>query len=119
MDLFGQPLHVHPNSTFVEFWPSKRIVMDTNIMGGTPVFRGTRIPVSLVVSLLRAGQTPDEIIQEYEGRLTLEDIKAAREVAWQFQTTMAPGLVSSYITTRRIVEPFTFTSASPYYALAA
>lgn len=54
----------------------KRIEIDPAKLGGKPVIRGTRIPVSLVVQLVAAGMKPDEIIREYP-ELTYEDIRAA------------------------------------------
>ena len=63
-------------------WRS-RIVADANILVGKPVIKGTRISVELVMDLLAAGYTPDQIRQQYD-HLTLEDIHAclayAREV---------------------------------------
>lgn len=35
------------------------------IMGGTPVFKGTRIPVDLVADMLAQGATADEILEGY------------------------------------------------------
>ena len=41
------------------------VVSDPEIMRGTPVFRGTRIPVDLVADMLTQGATPDEILEGY------------------------------------------------------
>jgi uncharacterized protein (DUF433 family) len=38
---------------------------DPEIMGGTPVFRGTRIPVELVAAMSAQGTTTEEILQGY------------------------------------------------------
>ena len=63
-------------------WRS-RIVADANVLVGKPVIKGTRISVELVMDLLAAGYTPDQIRQQYD-HLTLDDIHAclayAREV---------------------------------------
>ena len=52
-------------------------------MVGKPVVKGTRISVELVIDLLAAGYTREQIIQQYD-HLTLDDIQAclayAREV---------------------------------------
>jgi len=53
-----------------------RIEVDPGKLGGKPVVRGTRIPVSLVVELVALGMSTDEIIREYP-ELTEEDIRAA------------------------------------------
>jgi len=41
------------------------VVSDPEIMRGTPVFRGTRIPVDLVADMLAQGATAEEIIEGY------------------------------------------------------
>ncbi len=53
-----------------------RINIDPKILFGKPVFKGTRIPISIVLKMLRDGATFQKIINEYP-RLTEEDIKAA------------------------------------------
>ena len=55
-----------------------RITLDANIMFGTPVITGTRIPVGTVVKYLHNGYTPEEIIDELP-QLTSENIEAAVE----------------------------------------
>lgn len=52
---------------------SERIVIDPEILAGKPVIRGTRIAAELILELLAAGQSQDEILDEYPG-LTREDI---------------------------------------------
>jgi uncharacterized protein (DUF433 family) len=52
----------------------KRIVIDPQVMAGKPVIRGTRITVDLVLELLAAGMSPEEISQDY--RISIEDIRA-------------------------------------------
>jgi uncharacterized protein (DUF433 family) len=41
------------------------VVRDSDIMRGTPVFKGTRIPVDLVADMLAQGATPREILDGY------------------------------------------------------
>ena len=41
------------------------VVSDPEIMRGTPVFRGTRIPVDLVADMLVQGATAEEILEGY------------------------------------------------------
>jgi len=41
------------------------VVCDPEIMRGTPVFKGTRIPVDLVADMLAQGATADEILEGY------------------------------------------------------
>jgi len=41
------------------------VTSDPEIMGGTPVFKGTRIPVDLVADMLAQGGTAAEILEGY------------------------------------------------------
>jgi|SRR6266446_201369 uncharacterized protein (DUF433 family) len=43
------------------------IALDPEIMRGTPVYRGTRIPVELVAEMLSQGATVEEILEGYPG----------------------------------------------------
>jgi len=58
-----------------------RIIRSPDVLHGAPRIVGTRISVSAVLNLLRAGKTPEEIISaDYYPDLTLEDVAAC--VAW-------------------------------------
>ncbi|MFH2031251.1 MAG: DUF433 domain-containing protein [Bacteroidota bacterium] len=57
-----------------------RIVVDPNICHGQPCLKGTRIMVYLILELLEAGETPEQILKSYP-KLTKEDIKAAMHFA--------------------------------------
>ena len=50
------------------------VASDPEIMGGTPVFRGTRIPVDLIADMLAQGATAEEIL---EGHPTLDEERIA------------------------------------------
>ena len=41
------------------------ITVDPNILGGTPVFSGTRVPVDALLSNLEAGVSLDEFLQNF------------------------------------------------------
>lgn len=53
----------------------KRITVDSKIMVGKPVIKGTRLTVEYILNLLAHGSTADEIIKEYKG-LEMEDVQA-------------------------------------------
>src|SRR6185369_2363188 len=53
----------------------KRITLNTKVMVGKPVIRGTRLTVEYVLNMMAHGATMEEILGEYEG-LTQEDIQA-------------------------------------------
>ncbi|HWE84511.1 MAG TPA: DUF433 domain-containing protein [Terracidiphilus sp.] len=52
------------------------VVSDPEVMGGTPVFRGTRIPVDLVAAMLEQEATVEEILDGYPS-LTREHLELA------------------------------------------
>jgi uncharacterized protein (DUF433 family) len=58
----------------------ERITIDSEIFGGKPCVRGLRFPVSRLLGLLAAGQTPEEILEAYP-YLEAEDIRAAIQYA--------------------------------------
>jgi uncharacterized protein (DUF433 family) len=55
---------------------AERIEMNSRVMLGKPVIRGTRIPVEIVLRKLSEGATEAELLDAYP-RLTREDIQAA------------------------------------------
>jgi uncharacterized protein (DUF433 family) len=58
----------------------ERITTDPEIFGGKPCVRGLRFPVSRLLGLLAAGQTPDEVLEACP-YLEAEDIRAAIQYA--------------------------------------
>src|SRR5271168_5304030 len=52
------------------------VVSDPEIMGGDPVFRGTRVPAHMIAELLAKGSTSAELAESYP-RLTAEMIRLA------------------------------------------
>ena len=57
-----------------------RITIDANVCGGKPCIRGMRIRVSDILSMLAAGASQDEILEDYP-YLEAEDIAAALDFA--------------------------------------
>lgn len=55
----------------------ERITVDTKVLGGKPVVKGTRISVELVLELLADGWSEAQIIQNYDG-ITVQDIIACQ-----------------------------------------
>jgi uncharacterized protein (DUF433 family) len=41
------------------------IVKDQDILGGTPVFRGTRVPFQALLDYIEDGQTLDEFMDDF------------------------------------------------------
>lgn len=59
--------------------------VDPTVCHGKPSFRGTRIPVYLVLELLEGGVKPEEIVSEkYYPQLGLDHIRAALHFAAEF-----------------------------------
>jgi uncharacterized protein (DUF433 family) len=52
------------------------VVSDPEILGGDPVFRGTRVPVHVIAELVAQGSKPAELIEGYP-RLNAEMIRLA------------------------------------------
>lgn len=59
---------------------SERIVVDQEVLAGKPVIRGTRLAVELILELLAAGQSEQDLLEQYPG-LTREDILACLSYA--------------------------------------
>jgi uncharacterized protein (DUF433 family) len=56
------------------------IVKDTDVLGGTPVFRGTRVPFQALLDYLKGGQTLSEFIDDFP-TVTNEAAISALELA--------------------------------------
>ena len=41
------------------------VIRDPQILGGTPVFRGTRVPFQALLDYLEGGQTLDEFLDDF------------------------------------------------------
>jgi uncharacterized protein (DUF433 family) len=52
------------------------VVSDPEVMGGTPVYRSTRIPVDLVATMMAQGATVEEILEGYPA-LSREQVELA------------------------------------------
>ena len=62
---------------------SKVIQRSPEILGGTPVFRGTRVPVQALIDYLEEGRSLDEFLEDFptvsrpQATEALEDLKKA------------------------------------------
>jgi len=56
------------------------IVKDPDILGGTPVFRGTRVPLQALLDYLEGGQTLAEFLDDFP-TVTRQTAVAALELA--------------------------------------
>ena len=57
------------------------IVKDGNILGGEPVFRGTRVPFKILIDYLEGGDTLDQFLEQYPSvsrELAIAAIEEAR-----------------------------------------
>ena len=52
-----------------------RIAINPKILGGKPIIKGTRIPIYVILQMLRDGATFEKILEEYP-KLTKDDIQA-------------------------------------------
>lgn len=56
------------------------IIKDENILGGEPVFRGTRVPFKILIEYLEGGDTLDQFLEQYPSsrELAIAAIEEAR-----------------------------------------
>jgi uncharacterized protein (DUF433 family) len=57
------------------------IIRDSNILGGEPVFRGTRVPFKILIEYLEGGETLDQFLEQYPSvsrELAIAAIEEAR-----------------------------------------
>jgi uncharacterized protein (DUF433 family) len=60
---------------------AKSIVRDPEIMGGEPVFRGTRVPFKVLTDYLEGGDSLDDFLEQYPSvsrELAIAAIEEAR-----------------------------------------
>jgi len=68
----------------------RRITFDPRVMGGKPCIRGMRVTVGMIVGLLAAGESTQDILAAYP-YLESEDITAALAyAAWRSEETEVP-----------------------------
>lgn len=57
------------------------ITKNVNILGGEPVFRGTRVPFKVLIDYLEGGETLDQFLEQYPSvsrELAIAAIEEAR-----------------------------------------
>ena len=82
-----KPITVKRKRTFpIVFSQSVEIISEKDILGGTPVFRGTRVPVSALLDNLAAGLTLDEFLENFP----TVSRQQALEVLGSFKKTVSP-----------------------------
>jgi uncharacterized protein (DUF433 family) len=60
---------------------AKAIVRDPALLGGEPVFRGTRVPFKILIDYLEGGDTLDQSLEQYPSvtrELAIAAIEEAR-----------------------------------------
>ena len=61
---------------------------DPNISGGTPVFRGTRVPVRSLFDYLEGGESLDEFVEQFPS-VSKEQARAALSLARDYIVSRA------------------------------
>ena len=59
---------------------SERIMVQPDVCNGKPVIRGTRITAQTVLEFLAAGDSVEEVLEEYPS-LTRDDVRACLDYA--------------------------------------
>ena len=60
--------------------PKSVVSIDNEVMGGTPVFVGTRVPVQSLFDYLEGGETIDDFLRQFPS-VSREQVIAAQENA--------------------------------------
>ena len=60
--------------------PSSVVQSNPDVLGGTPVFAGTRVPVQSLIDYLEAGERLDEFLEDFP-TVSREQAVAALELA--------------------------------------
>jgi len=58
------------------------VVSNPDLLGGTPVFRGSRLPVQTLFDYLGDGLTLDYFLETFEG-ITRDDARAVLRHGWE------------------------------------
>jgi len=67
-----------------------RITFDPRVMGGKPCIRGLRVTVGMIVGLVAAGRTRDEILKLYPYLETEDIAQALSYAAWRVEEIDVP-----------------------------
>ena len=73
----------HPRHVPDPAYPN--IVRVEGVQGGEPMVRDKYVPVSTVVALVQCGQTPEEIVDDYDEQLTLANVYSALSYYYDHQ----------------------------------
>ena len=60
-------------------WGKERITSSPDVLGGEPVFRGTRVPFQTLLDYLEGGETLDEFLEQFPGVSREQAIAALEE----------------------------------------
>ncbi|MCI0475285.1 MAG: DUF433 domain-containing protein [Anaerolineales bacterium] len=65
----------------------KWIERNSDILGGTPVFRGTRVPVQTLIDYLEGGHSLEEFLDDFP---TVDRAQAINALEWMKQVLLEP-----------------------------
>jgi uncharacterized protein (DUF433 family) len=69
---------------------AQAIIRDVNILGGEPVFRGTRVPFKVLIDYLEGGDTLDQFLEQYPSVSRELAIAAIEEARSSLKTAPLP-----------------------------
>lgn len=78
-----------------------------DVKGGEPVIRGTGVTIQTIVALTQRGLTPQQIVEEYDNRLTLAEVHDALGYYYDH-----PGEIEQYMAENRVARERTWPSRS-------
>jgi len=78
------------NGESYSYYPlGKYIVRAQGVCGGRPTFKYTRIEITFILNLLASGESIDDLITAYSGRITREAIlEAIRLVTSEYSNSL-------------------------------
>jgi uncharacterized protein (DUF433 family) len=69
---------------------------DPEIMGGTPVFIGTRVPLATLLDYLEAGQPLSEFLEDFPTVTRQQAVSALEQAKEALLARARPGLTSAF-----------------------
>jgi uncharacterized protein (DUF433 family) len=79
--LFSAPFDCYTLPEQARLKMQNAIIKDQKILGGEPVFRGTRVPFKILIDYLEGGDTLDQFLEQYPSvsrELAIAAIEEAR-----------------------------------------
>lgn len=71
------------------------VSISRDVMGGTPVFRGTRVPIQTLIDYLKAGDSIDEFLEGFPTVSRSQVIEFLEQAEWAKRSRWSPEATNS------------------------